>query len=560
MVVLVFILGMGLVGLTVSGNTDEFPSIIIFLAMAISFLSALTILSIRHNAGLNRFIVGGDDDYSSSFANIVNGQRELITCFTPDGEFLFANDAYCQFVDKPRADIIGTSIFGDVPLNESQSLKDTIANKIQSRQAWNFKNNLEGANGVIRTFEWSNSAHFNENGEVVEIQSVGRDVTDRTAAEIDLDARELSFRQLTDMASDWIWEMDADLRFSYFSPNISKFMGGADAKKFLGFTRREMFANSHFVSDEWQEHLEVLDAHKPFRNFVYAFDDMQGQSTWRSISGDPLFDEAGEFCGYHGVGRDITDRVVAENEVKKQRDELERLNNQKDKFFSIIAHDLKNPVNVILGYSQLFSAAGDKMSREDILEKVGHIKESADHLLKLMDDLLAWGQTQMAAVQVQNQPIILSEIVEKSTQSLRQTADAKSISLSLNVPDISFETDPGLLDTIVRNLVANAIKFSYSGQTVSVAAYEENNLVTLSVSDTGTGMSGETQDNLFQLDKAKSLPGTANETGTGLGLFLSQEFANRLGGKIEVSSKENEGSVFSIVLPLKEENEEGVGE
>jgi len=292
---------------------------------------------------------------------------------------------------------------------------------------------------------------------------------------------------------------------------------------------------------------------------IYAFDDFQGQSIWRSISGDPLFDEAGEFCGYHGVGRDITDRVVAENEVKKQRDELERLNSQKDKFFSIIAHDLKNPVNVILGYSQLFSAAGDKMSREDILEKVGHIKESADHLLKLMDDLLAWGQTQMAAVQVQNQTIVLSEMLENTTQSLRQTAEAKSVSLNLNIPGISIETDPGLLDTIVRNLVANAIKFSYSGQTVSVAAHVENNFVTVSVSDTGTGMSGETLDNLFQLDKAKSLPGTANETGTGLGLFLSHEFAVRLGGKIEVSSKENEGSVFSIVLPLKEENEDNIG-
>jgi PAS domain S-box-containing protein len=550
LVSLILLLGTGLIFLTVSGLAQEYISVVILLEMLIALLSVLAIIGIRHNSGMGRFLVGSVSDETSRFGSIVNGQQELITCFTPGGEFLFANDAYCEFVGKSRSDIIGTSIFDDVPAAEADGVRQAIADKIRNRQSWYFANSLKNKDGEDRSFEWSNAAHFNENGEVVEIHSVGRDVTDRVIAQFDLDARETEFRQLTNLASDWTWKMDKDLKFSWFSPNISRFMGGEDANKFLGYSRRDMFENKNFISKEWQAHIEVLEAHEPFRNFVYAFDDLKGQSTWRSISGDPLFDEEGHFEGYHGVGRDITDRVLAEEQVRKQRDELQRLNGQKDKFFSIIAHDLKNPVNVILGYAQLFSSDGNKMSREEIIQKTGHISESAHQLHQLVDDLLAWGETQMDGVELHIQSVEINSVLEDALAPLRMTANDKGVSLKLDQSTLSLDTDPNLLATIVRNLVGNAIKFSDAGNEVSISARQIDGLISIDVSDHGIGMSRSMIEDLFKLDKMKSRPGTAKESGSGLGLFLCREFAERLDGEITVESQENEGSTFSVTLPL----------
>jgi PAS domain S-box-containing protein len=182
LVAAVFVIGVMLVLLMVMDQVGDYLSVAMLLAMSMTLLSALTIASIRFNAGKERFIIGAEDEDTSRFAKIVNGQRELITCFTPDGEFLFANDSYCDYVGKNRSEIVGTSIFGDVPAEEARSVRESIATKIRARQSWNFKNNLTGLDGIVRTFEWSNAAYFNENGEVVEIHSVGRDVTESASA------------------------------------------------------------------------------------------------------------------------------------------------------------------------------------------------------------------------------------------------------------------------------------------------------------------------------------------------------------------------------------------
>jgi PAS domain S-box-containing protein len=553
LVALVFILDVGLIVLAVVGDISEYFPLVILATMLIALFSALAIIGIRHNAGMGRFIVGGEDTASDRYKHIVNSQREFITCFTPEGEFLFANDAYCEFVGKSRFEIINTSIFDDVPEDEAEVVRHTIQEKIQTRQSWDFQNDILGQKGESHLIEWSNLAMFNENGEVVEIQSVGRNVSERDAAQQALSNLQTRSNQLANLASDWTWEMDKELRFTYFSPNISNFMGQEDADKFIGFSRRELFARNQFVSEEWQAHLDDLDAHRPFRNYVYVFDDMKGSRIWRSISGEPLFDENNVFCGYQGVGRDITDRIEVESEVKRQRDELEILNNQKNKFFSIIAHDLKNPVNIISGYSQLIKSTGENLSKDEILEKVAMVGESAEQLTRLVGDLLAWGQTQMQAVDVNRQAVALLPILEDAVSSAQSAAGQKSIDLVLEASDAEIETDPGLLGTVVRNLLGNAIKFSWPGQSVTITTVVDEQNLMISVRDSGTGMPRELQNNLFRLDKASSKAGTAGETGTGLGLFLCHEFIQRLGGRIEVESKEGVGSAFTVVLPVKPE-------
>ena len=179
LIVPAFLCSVGIVFLTVSGQSTNYMPAVILLAMLATMLSGIAIFGIRFNAGRDRFVVDHDPRKSSRFANIVNNQNELITCFTLEGDFLFANDAYCNFVGKGHFEIVGTSIFDDVPEEEANDVRQEIVQRARTRQSWAFTNSLRKANGQERIIEWSNTASFNENGEIVEIQSVGRDVTDQ---------------------------------------------------------------------------------------------------------------------------------------------------------------------------------------------------------------------------------------------------------------------------------------------------------------------------------------------------------------------------------------------
>ncbi len=243
-------------------------------------------------------------------------------------------------------------------------------------------------------------------------------------------------------------------------------------------------------------------------------------------------------------------KTLLEKTVSIKTEELKKLNASKDKFFSIIAHDLKNPFNAIIGFSEMLNEElnSDQSSRSH--EYAHLINVSAVQTLKLLENLLEWAKSQRGKISFDPQQLAVNELVEEELLLLKDMAIGKNIQLNnLINTQLTVMADRNMLKTVLRNLISNAIKFTYRNGKVEVKASVNNDMVEIAVCDNGMGMSEVTRAQLFRIDANVSSKGTENEKGTGLGLFLCKEFVEKHGGKIWAESEQGKGSVFHFKLP-----------
>ncbi|MDR3628606.1 MAG: PAS domain S-box protein [Ignavibacteriaceae bacterium] len=238
-------------------------------------------------------------------------------------------------------------------------------------------------------------------------------------------------------------------------------------------------------------------------------------------------------------------------EIARYAEELKQLNATKDKFFSIIAHDLKNPFITILGFTDLLSSDYFELSDDERLDFINEMKKTAEISFNLLQNLLQWSRSQTGRIEFNPKELELLKIVDENLQLLNVTAERKQIQLYNEViSDLRVIADEEMLNTVFRNLITNAIKFSSKGGNITVSASVKENQAEICVSDTGIGMEQKTISNLFKLEVTQSTTGTENETGTGLGLILCKEFIERNNGKIRVESEVGKGSKFIFTLPV----------
>lgn len=241
-----------------------------------------------------------------------------------------------------------------------------------------------------------------------------------------------------------------------------------------------------------------------------------------------------------------------QRELTREKAMLEEANATKDKFFSIIAHDLKNPFNALLGFSDYLLENFREMDQGEIEEQLEMLSSTSRQTFSLLEDLLTWSKTQRGKIDFKPEKIDIQFICNEIRSSVETMAKEKSIDLE-HVADDNLElyADPQMLKTILRKLVSNAIKFSFRGKKVIVTFVNEGNYTKISVSDSGTGISAVNQGRLWNLAGKYTTRGTEAESGTGLGLIICKEFVEAHGGKIWVESEENKGSNFIFTLPLK---------
>jgi signal transduction histidine kinase len=235
------------------------------------------------------------------------------------------------------------------------------------------------------------------------------------------------------------------------------------------------------------------------------------------------------------------------------KEELEKINQEKNKFFSIIAHDLRSPFTGLIGFSELLKNGAETYPPEKIKVFAGHIYKSSTGIFKLLENLLEWSRMQMNRVSVSPSPFHLGDTTQNAFNVLLPVAIEKNIQLCESGTAPSVYADPHMIDAVIRNLISNAIKFTPHGGTVTVR-YETDeaaNTATTRVTDSGVGMDAETASKLFKMTENVSTRGTDGEEGTGLGLLLCVELVTRNKGKISVESTPGEGSTFTFTLPLK---------
>lgn len=224
------------------------------------------------------------------------------------------------------------------------------------------------------------------------------------------------------------------------------------------------------------------------------------------------------------------------------------LNDTKDKFFSIISHDLKNPLGSFRQITSLLYNDYHTFSDTDRLELLEAIKDSSSSIYNLLENLLEWSKSQRGVIDYKPIETNLSKLVNDNIEIVSQSAINKSIKIYNFIPnDLVKNIDINLMNTVIRNLLSNAIKFSLAGGKIEVGLIP-NTKLTLYIKDYGVGMSQKQLSDLFQIDKSKSTLGTAHEKGSGLGLILCKEFIEKHNGTIRVESHMNEGTTFIIEL------------
>ncbi|WP_179950080.1 PAS domain-containing sensor histidine kinase [Lutibacter citreus] len=252
------------------------------------------------------------------------------------------------------------------------------------------------------------------------------------------------------------------------------------------------------------------------------------------------------------VINDITNSKKAELKLRESEATLRELNSTKDKFFSIIAHDLKSPFSGILGFSEILSHQVKEKNYQGIDKYAEIINSSSKYAMELLSNLMEWSRSQTGRMEFNPEYIDLDSIIKSTLELLKPTSEQKLISIVLNTPiKITLHADKAMIEAILRNLISNAIKFTPQKGTINITAKENEKEYLISVIDGGVGIEKSNLEKLFQIDSSYSTLGTEKEKGTGLGLILCKDFIDKHRGKIWAESELGIGSKFYFSLPKK---------
>lgn len=324
--------------------------------------------------------------------------------------------------------------------------------------------------------------------------------------------------------------------------------------RILGYNREEIIGKTTTELNIWESTddrnklLEKLQQYNRIVNFETIFKKKSGENFTGLISGEII--QLQNMRCFMSVIHDIDERKRMEDKLKESEVRLRELNATKDKFFSIIAHDLKNPFNAIIGFSNILLEQVQEKDYEGIEEYARIIQNSSQRAMDLLMNLMEWSRSQTGRLEFNPEPIeivaLINEIAEQSNDAARQ----KSIAILRELPDKTIVyADKAMISTILRNLISNAVKFTNPGGQIVISAKQKQYESIISVHDNGVGINKGSIKKLFRIEESYSTMGTQKEMGTGLGLLLCKEFIEKHGGKIWVESRPDEGSTFYFTIP-----------
>jgi signal transduction histidine kinase len=278
---------------------------------------------------------------------------------------------------------------------------------------------------------------------------------------------------------------------------------------------------------------------------------IKGEEKYYITLVDPIKDSKGKILWVTCISKDITQRKKSEEELRLKNEQLKAINAEKDKFFSIVAHDLRGPMNGFLGLTGIMAEDIESLSAFELKEIATTMRASAVNIYRLIENLLEWSKMQRGKINFEPQPIFLKSSLNKSIELMKDSTNKKDIELRINIPEHTVVfSDIHMLETIIRNLLSNAIKFSFKGGLIEISTTKTGDqMICVEVKDYGMGMSPELLNKLFILTENTNRKGTEGEPSTGLGLILCKEFVEKQGGNIWVKSIEGEGSSFIFTLP-----------
>jgi len=481
-------------------------------------------------------------------STIFNNDAIGIVFTKPTGEILKVNEKFLELTGYNNDEILKLSI-KDISDPEDFVKEKELFNKTIKEKAKKYtieKRFIRKDDSKIFA-KLNTNFHWNSDNELELIFGFIEDISLRKKAEKELIESEKKYRYLTEKASDIIYTISLDSTITFYNNAIERIFEA---------TTEEIEKNNytHLMLPQDKElaqklHSDIYSGKKP-PIFEHGFKTPKGKLVYLECSVTPLFNEANEVTGALGIARDITDKRKAQDELKEGKEALEELVKTKDKFLSVIAHDLRDPFNVLIGYSDLILSDFDDISKEDLKKYIQAINNSSNNSFSLLKNLIDWSKTESKLLVYTPEKLNISRIISRTIESLKFSAEIKNIKIKFNFEkDIYLLADDNMFKTVLRNLITNSIKYSYKHSEIIISLLEEKNQFIIKIEDTGAGISKENKEKLFLNNHNFTERGTTNEKGSGLGLLICKEFIKKWNGRLWIESELREGSTFSFSIP-----------
>ncbi len=460
-------------------------------------------------------------------------------------EIEYVNSRFTEITGYTKEEVLGKNPnILKPPFKPSLDYKD-LWETITAGNVWNGEFHNIRKDG---TYFWelvSISPVFDKTGKITHYVAVKDEITERKRMEEELKENRLLLRTIIDTSPFLIACIDSEGRYIITNKKFAEFH-----TRSIGEIEGNNMKNI-LPSSFYPKHLMLLG--ESIKGKTVPFNDVylpsSGMPLYTYGLYTPYLDKNDDISGVVVVAADITKLKRTESALKVSEQKLKEANATKDKFFSIIAHDLKNPFMTIIGFSEILADDYELLKEKEKKQYIENINLAANTTFRLLENLLQWSRSQRGKIKYKKEKYDLYQIVNDNITLMEMNASKKSIKIESEIEaNTLVNADYNSLNTIVRNLISNAVKFTRKGGSIIVSSEPRGNMVEVSVKDDGIGMSEETIKKLFRIDESISREGTASEKGTGLGLIICKEFVEHNGGKIWVESEPDKGTTFYFTL------------
>ncbi len=471
-------------------------------------------------------------------SSILETTRDGFWVIDAGGHLTDVNEAYCRMTGYTREELAGLRI-GEIDVLEDAEVTEARIERIVKNGSERFETRHRRKDGSVFDVEVS-ASYLDQHGGL--LVCFCRDISDRKSAELACRESEIRYRLLSDLTMEGII-----IHKKGVAMDLNAALG-----RLLGYEPQEILGKQmlDLIVHEQDRDIVRKNIVKDYAPpYVVRFVKKNGEVFFVELEARN-FEFNGEAMRVASV-RDISERKKSEDERRHITEQLRNAIAEKDKFFSIIAHDLKSPISGFLSLTKILVENFEELTVKEVNRSLEAMYASSVRVYALLENLLEWARVQQGLLKCSQSVFLLKGVIRSSLDFAHSVADQKGIVLHDETPDdLVVCIDPPMIGTVLRNLISNALKFSNRGSNVWISARQDGEMATVAVRDEGVGMDEQTLSVLFCLDNKITRPGTEGEVSTGLGLILCKEFVEKHGGKIWVESSLGKGTTFFFTIPV----------